>query len=147
MGRVRRILVRLRPWLIAGLVLFVAIQLVPFGREHSNPPVVESAPWPSARAEQIAERSCAACHSNETNWPWYSHVAPSSWLVTRDVRNGRDELNFSTWGEDAGEADDAVETILEGTMPPLRHVLMHPSARLTEEEQRILVEALRSMGD
>lgn len=138
---------RLRWLVLIGLGTFLALQLVPFGRAHENPPVSEEPPWPSARAEEIAGRSCAACHSNTTNWPWYSHVAPASWLVTIDVREGRDELNFSTWDRDAGEADDAVETILDGSMPPLRYLLMHPGARLSDEEQRILVDAFRTMDE
>lgn len=147
MDRLGAVLRALRPWLIVGMTVFVAIQFVPFGRDHPNPPVSESAPWPSDRAAAIAERSCVACHSNTTDWPWYSHVAPASWLVTQDVLNGRDEFNVSTWDDDAGEADDAIETIVEGTMPPLRYVLMHPSARLSEEEQRILIDAFRQMED
>ncbi len=136
-----------RVLVLVGVVLFVAVQFVPFGRAHSNPPVTQAAPWPSERAAAIAERSCVACHGNTTDWPWYSHVAPMSWLVTTDVAEGRDELNFSTWDRDAGEADDAVEEILEGAMPPLRYVLMHPGARLTDEERAILVDALRLMDD
>ena len=132
---------------LAGLVVLVAIQLVPFGREHANPPVTREARWPSQRASQIAQRSCAACHSNTTRWPWYSHVAPASWLVTIDVDEGRDEMNFSTWDRDRNEADDAVEAIQDGSMPPLRYVLMHPGARLSDEEEQLLIEALRSMDD
>lgn len=147
MGWIRRNLRWLRPALVAGLVLLLAIQLVPYGRDHPNPPVSQAAPWPSAQAEQIAQRSCVACHSNTTTWPWYSHVAPASWLVTMDVLEGRDELNFSTWDRDAGEADDAIETVREGTMPPLRYVMMHPSARLTDQEASILIDALRAMED
>jgi mono/diheme cytochrome c family protein len=130
-----------------ALALLLVIQFVPFGREHPNPAVSQAAPWPSERAEQIAQRSCAACHSNTTDWPWYAHVAPASWLVTTDVAAGRDELNFSTWDRDDGEADDAIEAILEGSMPPLRYVLLHPGARLDEQEQRIIVDALRQMDD
>lgn len=131
----------------AGLAVLLALQLVPYGREHPNPPVTQEPPWPSERAEAIAGRSCAACHSNTTDWPWYSHVAPASWLVTRDVLEGRDELNLSRWDRDAGEADDAVESILDGSMPPLTYVLMHPSARLTDEEARVLADAFESMDD
>lgn len=147
MGRRKRLLQGLRPVIVVGIVVLLAIQLVPFGREHTNPPVTQNAPWPSPRAEAIVGRSCAACHSNTTDWPWYSHVAPASWLVTLDVDAGRDELNFSRWDDDAGEADDAIEAVLDGTMPPRRYVLMHPSARLTEEEERILTDALRAMDD
>lgn len=132
---------------LVGVALFAAIQLVPYGRAHDNPPVTSAAPWPSDRAAEIADRSCAMCHSNTTEWPWYSHVAPASWLVAYDVEEGREEFNFSTWDRDAGEADEAVETVIEGTMPPLKYVLIHPDARLSEEEARILVDALRQMED
>ncbi|MEX0868891.1 MAG: heme-binding domain-containing protein [Nitriliruptoraceae bacterium] len=147
MSRARRLLSRARPWLAAGLVAFVAIQFVPFGRDKANPPVVLAAPWPDARAEAIFEQSCAACHTNETDWPWYSHVAPASWLVYRDVVEGRDEMNFSRWDDDDGEADDAIEAVEEGSMPPLRYLPMHPSARLTDEEIQVLIDALRQMDD
>ena len=145
--RIRNLARRARPWLLAGLVVLLVLQVLPVGGARTNPPVTEAAPWPSDRAEAIAQRSCAACHSNTTDWPWYAHVAPASWLVVRDVEEGRDELNFSTWDEDDGEADDAIETIKEGTMPPLRYVLMHPRARLTEEEREVLIDALRTMED
>jgi hypothetical protein len=72
-------------------------------------------------------------------------VAPFSWLVARDVAQGRDELNFSTWDEDDGEADDAAEAIAEGSMPPRRYVLAHPDAALSEAERQVLVEALEAM--
>jgi hypothetical protein len=96
------------PALAVG-VLFVAIQFVPYGWWHENPPVVQDAPWPDAASAEIARESCYSCHSNETDWPLYSYVAPFSWLVRRDVEDGRHELNFSDWEHDDGEADDAVE--------------------------------------
>ncbi|HSK22438.1 MAG TPA: heme-binding domain-containing protein [Egicoccus sp.] len=133
--------------LLVGLAVFVAIQFVPYGRDHTDPPVVQAAPWPNERAAEVFTQSCAACHSNETDWPWYSHVAPVSWLVYRDVVEGRDEMNFSRWDDDEGEADDAIEAIEDGSMPPLTYVLAHPSARLTDEETQILVDALRRMDE
>ena len=136
-----------RTWLLVAVVLLAAIQLVPYGWQRPNPPVVRDAPWPSARSREIAVQSCYACHSNETQWPAYSYVAPMSWLVRRDVEEGRDDLNFSTWDDDAGEADDAAESVLDGSMPPLRYVLAHPRAQLTDEESRVLVEALRTMDE
>ncbi len=147
MDTVRSLARRGRPMLVGGLALMLLVQLVPYGREHPNPPVVEAAPWPDPRAEQVFGTSCAACHSNTTRWPWYSHVAPASWLVTNDVLEGRDEFNASRWDDDDGEADDAVDAVLDGSMPPLRYVLAHPSARLTNEEQRVLIDALRAMDD
>ena len=86
-------------WLKLGAIVTATvaggIQLVPYGRDHANPAVVADAPWPDAATRELAVDACYACHSNETDWPWYSNVAPMSWLVQRDVEDGRDELNFS----------------------------------------------------
>jgi hypothetical protein len=101
---------------VAGLLL--AIQFVPYGWWHENPPVTDDAPWPSEDARSLAVAACYDCHSNETEWPAYSYVAPMSWLVRNDVESGRDELNFSTWDDDDNDADDAAETIEDGEMPP-----------------------------
>jgi hypothetical protein len=88
---------------------------------------------------------CQDCHSNQTRWPPQSFVAPFSWLLTRDVAQGRDELNFSTWDSDDGEADDAAEAVAEGSMPPRRYVLVHPDARLRAAERQVLADALEAM--
>jgi Haem-binding domain len=72
-------------------------------------------------------------------------VAPLSWLLTRDVERGRDELNFSTWDEDDGEADDAADAVAEVSMPPRRYVLVDPDAALDEAERQVLVDALEAM--
>jgi hypothetical protein len=140
--RTRRFLVR------AGLGLLtvaVLVQLVPYGRDHTNPPVTQDAPWPEGRARELATAACYDCHSNQTRWPPQSHVAPFSWLLTRDVEQGRDELNFSTWDEDDGEADDAADAVAEGSMPPRRYVLVHPDAAVSEAERQLLVDALEAM--
>ncbi|HWH35286.1 MAG TPA: heme-binding domain-containing protein [Acidimicrobiales bacterium] len=135
-------------WALGGLVAgFVAIQLVPYGWRHPNPPVVADAPWPSAEAARLARAACYDCHSNETEWPIYAYVAPVSWLVRNDVEEGRDDLNFSRWDEDAGEADDGAETVAEGEMPPRRYQLAHAGARLSGEERQVLLAALAAMRD
>ena len=130
---------------VAGVVL--AIQFVPYGWWHENPPVTEDAPWPSEDARALAVAACYDCHSNETEWPVYSYVAPMSWLVRNDVESGRDELNFSTWDEDDGDADDAAELIEDGSMPPSQYTLLHPDARLSAEEQAELIAALEAMDE
>jgi hypothetical protein len=140
----RRVVVRV---VLVGLVLFALAQLVPYGWWHENPPVVQDAPWPDADSATLARGACYDCHSNETEWPAYSYVAPTSWLVRSDVEGGRHELNFSRWDEDDGEADDAAETLLEGTMPPRQYQLMHPAARLSDEEVDRLVAALEAMDE
>ena len=80
-----------------------------------------------------------------SRWPPQSHVAPFSWLLARDVSQGRDELNFSTWDEDDGEADDAADAVADGSMPPRRYVLVHPDAALSGAERQVLVDALEAM--
>ena len=83
---------------IGVVVLMAFIQLIPFGRAHANPPVLQEPNWDSPQTRDLASRACFDCHSNETTWPWYSNVAPVSWLVQRDVDEGREKLNFSEWG-------------------------------------------------
>jgi hypothetical protein len=129
-------------WIAIGAGLIVGIQFVPYGWSHPNPPVTQDAPWPDAESERIARSSCYACHSNETGWPAYSYVAPMSWLVRSDVEDGREQLNFSTWDREAGEFDDAVEVIADGSMPPDRHTLIHRDATLTDAEVDRLTAAL-----
>ncbi len=128
---------------ISGLAVLLAIQLVPYGWWHDNPPVVSAAVWPDAASEELARVACYDCHSHETRWPPHTYVAPISWLTRWDVEEGRDDLNFSDW--DDGDADDAAEAILDGEMPPWRYTLVHRDASLSEEEQAALVTALVSM--
>jgi hypothetical protein len=90
----------------------------------------------------LAQRACFDCHSNETIWPWYSNIAPMSWLVQRDVDEGRARLNFSEWGRGEQEVDDAGETIREGEMPPSYYMLLHPQAKLSAQEKSTLISGL-----
>ena len=139
---------RLRRWIKRGLlvsgIVFVAIQLVPYGRSHENPPVVQEPAWDSARTRSLVARACFDCHSNETKWPWYSHVAPVSWLVQRDVDNAREHLNFSEWNQPQEHAEDAAGQVEEGEMPLWFFVVLHPEAKLTDDERRDLVVGLRA---
>jgi mono/diheme cytochrome c family protein len=94
-----------------GLVVFIVIQFVPV--EQTNPPVVSEPKWDSPQTKELVQRACYDCHSNETKWPWYSQVAPVSWLVADHVNEGRSKLNFSEWqvnqGGEGGEGDEAIE--------------------------------------
>lgn len=139
----------MRRWLLrllaAGVGVFLLLQLVPYGWWHSNPAVVRDAPWPSAEAASIARSACYDCHSNETDWPVYSYVAPMSWLVRRDVEAGREALNFSDWDEYDSDAHDAAEEVEDGSMPPRQYELMHSGARLSDDEIAVLVAALEQM--
>ncbi len=88
-------------------------------------------------------RSCNDCHSNNTVWPWYSNVAPASWLVVGDVKEGRNELNFSSWGAYDREKQQKLlgkicEQIKEGEMPGFQYTMMHPKARLSDTDRKAI---------
>lgn len=131
-------------WTVFGaLVLLALVQLVPYGRDHTNPPVTKEIAWNSARTHELAAGACYDCHSNLTTWPWYSNVAPVSWLVYADVKGGRDVLNFSEWDKPQGEGGgDAVEAVRNGSMPPLQYKPLHPAGRLTAGEREELARGL-----
>jgi Haem-binding domain len=127
---------------LVALGLVVVVQVVPYGRDHSNPPVLAEPSWDSATTRALADRACFDCHSNQTRWPWYSHVAPMSWLVQNHVDEGRGTLNFSEWNRGNSEASEAAETVREGEMPPRDYLLLHPEARLTDAEREQLARGL-----
>lgn len=129
--------------------LLAVIQLVPYGRNHTNPAVTGEPAWDSPATRDLVKRACFDCHSNETVWPWYSNIAPVSWLVQRDVDEGREKLNFSEWdqGEAREDADEAVEVVKEGEMPPFQYLINHPEARLSADELGQLITGLQlSLG-
>ena len=128
--------------LIALALIVVAIQAVPYGRRHDNPPVTGAPAWDSARTEHLARRACFDCHSHETKWPWYANIAPVSWRIQRHVDEGRRKMNLSVSGRGLGEVDEAAEELQSGAMPPWDYVLAHPEARLTEEEKQALTVGL-----
>ena len=134
-----------RKLLLAGVAAFLLLQLVPYGWRHPNPPVTQDAPWPSPEARRIAKAACYDCHSNESHWPAYSYVAPMSWLVRKDVEDGRAKLNFSTWGSGEQEAHDTADTVREGSMPPRKYTVLHPTAKLSAAEKQALIAALDAM--
>lgn len=128
-----------------GIAGFAALQLVPIPR--TNPPVISEPGWDSPQTRELAQRACFDCHSNETVWPWYSRIAPVSWLVAHDVQEGRDVLNFSDWANVRGEGrspGEMAEVIAGGWMPPASYVRIHPSAELTPAERDQLIAGLRA---
>ncbi len=130
----------------ALLVLLLAIQLVPYGRNHTHPPAGLLPAWDSPRTLELARQACFDCHSNETRWPWYASIAPVSWRIQHDVFEAREKLNFSAF--DAGNqkvaeaAGEAAETVTKGEMPPRDYLLMHSEARLSAAEKRALAAGL-----
>jgi len=129
---------------LSAIVVLAVIQVVPYGREHSNPPVAMEPAWSTPETRELMVRACFGCHSNEVRWPTYSNIAPFSWAVTQHVQEGRDEINYSEFGS-GKEDDDTIEAILEGDMPPGYYTVfgVHPEANLTGTEVDALVAGLR----
>ena len=125
---------------LALLTIFALVQLYPAGR--TNPSVTGDLDAPSD-VESILRRCCYDCHSNESRWPWYAHVAPVSWILVTDVDAGRKKLNFSGWGEYSAEkraskAGEMVDEIEEGGMPLASYRWMHADALVRPEELETL---------
>jgi Haem-binding domain len=111
--------------------------------DRTNPSIESDVKAPS-EIDRALRAACYDCHSNETVWPWYSHVAPISWLLAYDVKEGRAELNFSTWQlydakKEQKKLKEIVETMNNGEMPPWYYVIIHPEARLADEDHQALV--------
>jgi hypothetical protein len=105
--------------------------------------VVQEPAWDSPETRALAKRACFDCHSNETVWPWYSNIAPVSWLVARDVTEGRDAMNFSDWGQTAQRGQKVARQVQRGAMPPSFYPPMHPTAQLTADERDQLIAGLQ----
>ena len=103
----------------------------------------------SPQTRQLFMRACGDCHSNETKWPLYSNIAPLSWGIAHHVEEGREALNISEWDEtDHKHARKAPEELREGEMPLSSYLLAHSEAKLSHEEQQLLINGLvKTFGD
>jgi hypothetical protein len=128
---------------VAALLLVLAIQLY---RPSTTNPIsdrtrdIRSVLTVEPQVASVIDRSCSDCHSNQTVWPWYSHVAPASWLVVSDVNRGRAAMNFSDWTKYSAKQqreylEDICSEISQGEMPAVQYTLMHSEARLTTAEK------------
>lgn len=142
---VRRLLKAIVMALAVLVGVFAVMQIVPYGRTHSNPATVKEPAWDSPRTRELAVRACFNCHSNRTQWPWYASVAPFSWVVQADVENARSIVNFSEWNRPYDLALYSGQSIRTGNMPPIKYAVAHPEANLTEQEARELATGLDAM--
>jgi Haem-binding domain len=140
----------MRRWIVRSglvlLVLVVAIQFIPV--DSANPPVESEIPT-SPAVKAVLRRACYDCHSNETQWPWYSRIAPISWLLAWDVREGRAELNFSTWNrystqQQVKKLQESWKEVGEGEMPPWYYLPVHREARLSADDRTLLEQWART---
>ena len=130
--------------LVGGLVA-LGLSLVLVGTlavPHENPPVTQSIDWDSPTTEQLARAACFDCHSNETKWPWYAYVAPSAFWVGNNVTLARNAVNFSTYAN--LEGSEMARRIRAGEMPPPEYLLLHPEARLTDDQKAALIAGFES---
>ena len=133
---------------IAVVAVIVIVQLIPSGRPevidiNPNDLIVNNALPDSI--SNLLKSACYDCHSNETVYPWYAYVAPVSWLVSRDTRLGRGEVNFSDWEQlikmdKAKLLGDIADEVEDGIMPMPIYILMHPEAKLTMEQRQLIVD-------
>jgi mono/diheme cytochrome c family protein len=130
--------------LYTGLGVIIALQLVPYGREHTNPSARTEPKWDSPQTRELVVRACFDCHSNETRWPWYSNVAPVSWLLQHHVDEGREHLNFTEFDKPQKHAHEAAHEVEEGEMPMWSYLLLHGEAELPDEEKQALMRGLEA---
>lgn len=140
-------------WIIP-FSLAALIQLVPLKR----PEIIEYNPGDLIKEEAVPDNiasllkaSCYDCHSNETVYPWYSNVAPVSWLVVRDIRVGREHLNFSQWDslsnmQKAKWISKIIDEVSEEEMPMSIYTMMHQEAKLDEGDRKVMVDWASDMG-
>ena len=123
--------------LIVLVVIIVGIQFIPV--ERTNPPIQSEISAPE-NVKAILKKACYDCHSNETNWVWYTKIAPSSFLAASDVNDGRRHLNFSEWNISKEEhaKDEIWEEIREEQMPPWQYKIFHSESKLSQEEKNII---------
>ena len=131
--------------IFVGLViLFIVIQFIPYGTDHTNPAITGEPAWDSPKTKILFMHACGDCHSNETKWPWYSNIAPISWFVYSHVMEGREHFNVSVWGvQKKNKGDEAVEEVEKNEMPLFSYIIAHPDAELSKEEKARFIEGLR----
>lgn len=141
-------------WLVILLAaVFMLVQLANPAR--TNPPVKSDLIASTRPPEPVAAAftaACYDCHSYQTKWPWYSHIAPMSWLIANDVNEGRKNLNLSEWpADDAKRAvrrlENMSDNIDSGKMPPKKYTAIHADARLTESQRKAMTNWLDAEAD
>lgn len=142
----------LRRSAVAGIVVFVALQLVPNPIKANTVESRQQVATASSSHDQfhingevagILERSCSNCHSNRTKWPWYSHIAPISWMLNKHVAEGRKKLNFSNWQTHPptqNELSELCDAVDNKSMPLPGYTVLHPEAKLSKPDVKAVCD-------
>ena len=133
-------------FLAATVGTLVVIQAIPYGKNHTNPPINGEPAWSSPRTRELMVRACFGCHSNEVEYPSYASVAPISWVVQSHIDEGRSKVNYQEWNERQRGGHDTIEVIQNGSMPPSYYTTFgrHPEAKLTPAEVAELIAGLKA---
>lgn len=133
--------------LLVLILAFITLQFIPNNMpknaEAGKDDLITSGTSPST-ISSILKNSCYDCHSNQTSYPWYSKVAPASWLLAKDIREGREELNFSEWGSYSKRRQirnlrKIKEEVTSDAMPLKKYLLIHRHAKLSQEQKTALI--------
>lgn len=133
---------------IAGVAVVVVgfglMQAVPYGRDRTAPPVTGEPTWSSVATRDLMVRACYQCHSSEVKYPAYASIAPTSWAVQHHIEEARGAVNYSQFATDPGRAEDTIEVIRDGSMPPAYFTRfgINPGAKLTDAERAALIAGL-----
>ena len=128
--------------LLWSIVILLGIQLI--RPDRTNPPIDPKVALQAPKEVQlILKRSCYDCHSHETKWPWYSNIAPLSWVIIGHVNEGREALNFSNWTNIPNDIKEkrlkrAIKTTRNGMMPISNYLWIHKKAILSAEEKKVI---------
>jgi len=133
-----------------GIGLVIILALMQFKQiDKTNPEYNEAEDFititqPSEEIATLIKAACYDCHSHQAKYPWYSNVAPISWMVEHHIEEGREHLNFSKWGSyDTKKAnhklEECIEEIEEGEMPMKPYVVMHSEAKMSKEQKKALM--------
>jgi len=130
---------------IAVVLILIAIQFIPTGFDLDPPPVMQEPDWDSTTTRELVDRACFDCHAYETDWPWYSQIAPFSWALQYDIQAGIAALNFAEWDQSEWtdeELNRLIELVSKEQMPIPYYLLLNPEAKLTAQEKGQLINGM-----
>ncbi len=135
----------MKKFAVGLIAILIVAQFVPVARVN---PTERGQPAAPGEVQAILQRACYDCHSNETRWPWYAQVAPASFLIARDVNEGRRQLNFSLWSQfnerrKSRKLKEIVEQVEKSKMPQWYYVSLHPDAKLSAADRELIIKWAR----
>src|SRR5215467_8645617 len=125
-------------------IVFLGMQFVSTAATHKTAPMpVHMAQLVDPKVGAILDRSCQDCHSNRTNWPWYSRVAPVSWIISKHVSEGREMLDFSAWADQPHSEDERMlicDAVSSRSMPLASYTMIHRKAKISPLDVKLICD-------